>query len=368
MGSAIRHLLSSIKRVDQEYSLIQQNDRILCPIVSSCPDVSLFECLAKYRYLSKKEYTLIPLFIDDGYKKDFASLLAYLINDGVDLLVYDASFIKPSLEAYKTQGRKNLSSIYRRLIRNAMIDAAKEHHCNKIAVSSTYSEALESFFLHLFYHGSVSTFLPKSALNGKGISFIRPFYYAEEEQLTAFIKEQEYPFSSFDSFSQENVLVKEMIASFPLTIQKNLARLLKEESEGLLPSLEKEYEIFGTPYSVRPLHLDEGLYPLFETKIPHKENQEAYVLIKDNHPASWIFFHPYLNHYLEIDFLKGKEEDKLLLLSKIISLKSEEIHPLNVILLNQKENFALKAGFQKKYEIAYRKEKWSLRIKEKVPN
>lgn len=368
MGSAIRHLLSSMKRVDQEYSLIHQNDRILCPIVSICPDVALFECLDKYHYLSKKSYTLVPLFIDDGYKKDSAALFAYLKKNGEEVLVYDASFIKPSLEAYKAQDRKNLSSIYRRLIRNTMIDAAKEYHCNKIAVSSTYSEALESFFLHLFYHGSISTFLPKSALKGKDISFIRPFYYAEEEQLTAFIKEQEYAFSSIDQFYQDNALVKEMIASFPPSIQKNLMRLLKEKNEVLLPSLEKDYEISGTTYSVRPLPLDEGFYPLLEAKLPHKENQEAYVLVKDNHPIAWIFVHPYLNHYLEIDFLKGKEEDKLLLLSKIIALKSEEIHPLNVILLNQKESFALKAGFQKKYEIAFKKEKWCLRIKEKVSN
>lgn len=366
MGSAIRHLLSSIKRVDQEYSLIHQNDRILCPIVSSCPDIALFECLAKYHYLSKKSYTLIPLFIDDGYKKDSAPLFAYLKKNGEEVLTYDASFIKPSLEAYEAQERKNLSSIYRRLIRNAMIDAAQEHHCNKVAVSSTYSAALESFFLHIFYHGSVSTFLPKSALKGKDISFIRPFYYAEDEQLEAFIKEQDYPFSSIDPFPQENALVKGMIASFPLSIQKNLMRLLKEKNEVTLPSLEKEYEIDGTSCSVRPLHLDEGFYPLLGTKIPHKENQEAYVLLKDEDPAAWIFFHPYLNHYLEIDFLKGKEEDKLLLLNKIIALESEEIHPLNVILLNQKEGFAKKAGFQKKYEIAYKKEKWCLRIKEKV--
>ena len=368
MGSAIRHLLSSLKRVDQEYSLIHQNDRILCPVVSSCPDVALFECLVKYHYLSKKSYTLIPLFIDDGYKKDSVPIFAYLKKNGEEILTYDASFIKPSLIAYEAQDRKNLSSIYRRLIRNAMIDAAQEYHCNKIAVSSTYSAALESFFLHLLYHGSISTFLPKSALKGKDISFIRPFYYAEDEQLMAFIKEQDYPFSSIDPFSQENTLVKETIASFSPSIQKNLMRLLKEKNEVLLPSLEKEYEISGASCSARPLHLDEGFYPLLERKIPHKENQEAYALVKGKRPIAWIFFHPYLNHYLEIDFLKGKEEDKLLLLNKIIALKNEEIHPLNVILLNQKENFAIKAGFQKKYEIAYKKEKWCLRIKEKVSN
>lgn len=362
MGNSIRHLLSSLKKVDQEHSLIRSGDRICCPILSRYADLALLEALSKYRFLSKKSYELVVILIDDGYEADLSSISGYLKQSGVESKEYDASFIKPSLETYERQGRKNLSSIYRRLVRNAMIDVAKENHCNKIAVSSSYSEALESLFLHLFYQRSVSTFLPNSELKGMGISIIRPFYYVEDDRLESFAKEKGYPFKESRPFPKDNSVVKEMLISLPLEAKKNLSRLLKEEGEASLPSLYKDYEIVGTPYSVRRLHVEEEIYPLFKGDIVHKESQEGYALIKKNKANAWLFLSRRLNHYLEISYLKGKEEDKLLLLNKVIALKSEEIHPLNVILLNQNASFSLKAGFQKKYEIAYKKEKWCLRI------
>ena len=67
--------------------------------------------------------------------------------------------------------------------RGMLHNMAKENGCNKIALGHHFDDAVETFFLNLFYGGKLGCFSPKSYLSRKDLTLIRPMIFCEEAQL-----------------------------------------------------------------------------------------------------------------------------------------------------------------------------------------
>ena len=78
---------------------------------------------------------------------------------------------------------KNPCSMCAKMRRGALHNALREHGVTKIALGHHFDDAVETFFLSLFYEGRLSCFQPVTYLDRTGITQIRPLLYCGEGML-----------------------------------------------------------------------------------------------------------------------------------------------------------------------------------------
>ncbi len=76
---------------------------------------------------------------------------------------------------------KNPCSMCAKMRRGALHNALKERGITKIALGHHFDDAVETFFLSLFYEGRLSCFQPVTYLDRTGITQIRPLLYCGEK-------------------------------------------------------------------------------------------------------------------------------------------------------------------------------------------
>ena len=75
---------------------------------------------------------------------------------------------------------KNPCSMCAKMRRGALHNALREHGITKIALGHHFDDAVETFFLSLFYEGRLSCFHPVTYLDRMDITQIRPLLYVSE--------------------------------------------------------------------------------------------------------------------------------------------------------------------------------------------
>ena len=78
---------------------------------------------------------------------------------------------------------ENPCSLCAKLRKGALMDAAKELGCNKVALAHHYDDVVETFFMKLFYEGNIGCFSPVTYLSRKDITQIRPLIFAPEWEI-----------------------------------------------------------------------------------------------------------------------------------------------------------------------------------------
>lgn len=78
---------------------------------------------------------------------------------------------------------KNPCSMCAKMRRGAIHNAMKDLRLNKIALGHHFDDAVETFFLSLFYEGRLSCFQPVTWLDRTGITQIRPLLYCQEADI-----------------------------------------------------------------------------------------------------------------------------------------------------------------------------------------
>ena len=77
--------------------------------------------------------------------------------------------------------------------RGALHNALQERGITKIALGHHYDDAIETFFLSLFYEGRISCFQPVTYLDRTGITQIRPLLYCGESLIRSAAARAELP-------------------------------------------------------------------------------------------------------------------------------------------------------------------------------
>ena len=77
----------------------------------------------------------------------------------------------------------NPCSLCANMRRGALHDAAKAAGCNKLALGHNNDDVIETFIMNLFNEGRIGCFSPKTHLDRKDITVIRPLVLAPESQV-----------------------------------------------------------------------------------------------------------------------------------------------------------------------------------------
>ena len=153
-----KEYLSRIIRAVVEFQLIEDNDKILIGLSGGKDSLFMAYALTELKNTLKKNFTLGAITINPMFTKDF------------------------SCEAMQKFCDK-LNMPYHIHEVNIAETIANQHGYNKIAYAHNHDDAVETFFMNLFYSGQLKTFMPSTYLSRSDVTVIRPLLYFREEEI-----------------------------------------------------------------------------------------------------------------------------------------------------------------------------------------
>lgn len=182
----IERLLSRTRKAVEEYSMIEDGDKIAVGVSGGKDSLALLCALTKLKRVLGIDYTVVAITIDMGLDGMDFSKIADLCQD----LDVEYHIIKTQIYEiiFKVREEKSPCSLCSRMRRGALHDACKELGCNKLALGHHYDDVVETFMLNLFFEGRIGAFRPVTYLSRKDLTMIRPLIYAPEKEIKSFAK------------------------------------------------------------------------------------------------------------------------------------------------------------------------------------
>ena len=225
----MKRLLSYTRRAIDDYSMIEEGDKIAVGVSAGKDSLTLLCAMAYLRRFYPKKFELIAITIDMGFEggMDFTPIKDLCEKLDVPYHIIPTQISKIIFDVRK---ESNPCSLCAKMRRGALHNAAKELGCTSVALGHHFDDVVETFMLNLFFEGRLGCFSPVTYLSRVGIKLIRPMIYMPEKDVKEFTNKNELP-----------------VITSPCPADKTTER---ESMKQLLHSLEREnkglrYRIFG---------------------------------------------------------------------------------------------------------------------------
>ena len=184
----MQKIMGYVRRAVQEFGLIDKGDKIAVGISGGKDSLVLLSALAGMRRFEAFSYDIVAVTIDPGFNgvPNNYDAVARLC----DRLQVPFSLVHTQIGEIVFDIRKepNPCSLCANMRRGALHDAAKAAGCNKLALGHHYDDVIETFMMNLTKEGRIGCFSPKTHLDRKDITVIRPLVFAPESQVSAACK------------------------------------------------------------------------------------------------------------------------------------------------------------------------------------
>lgn len=187
----IQRILGQVRRVIQDYDMIQDGDKIAIGVSGGKDSMTLLTAMRQLKDFYPKKFELEAISLTMGIgNTDFTPVERYCSRIGVNYTVEETQIGKIIFEIRQ---EKNPCSMCANLRRGVLHNIAKKLGCNKVALGHHRDDAIETLLLSTFYEGRIHTFSPVTYLNKKDLYLIRPLIYTEEKQIKALVKSEDLP-------------------------------------------------------------------------------------------------------------------------------------------------------------------------------
>lgn len=184
----MQKIMGYVRRAVQEFDLIEKGDKIAVGISGGKDSLVLLSALAGMRRFEAFDYDIVAVTIDPGFNgtQNNYDAVARLC----DRLQVPFSLVHTQIGEIVFDIRKepNPCSLCANMRRGALHDAAKAAGCNKLALGHHNDDVIETFMMNLTKEGRIGCFSPKTHLDRKDITVIRPLVFAPESQVSAACK------------------------------------------------------------------------------------------------------------------------------------------------------------------------------------
>lgn len=243
-------ILSHVRRCVEDYDMIHAGDRIAVGVSGGKDSLILLAAMARLREFYPEPFTVEAITLDLGIPgMDFSPVAEWC--ESLDV-PYTVIHTQINDIIFNIRKEKNPCSMCAKMRRGALNNAILERDIHKIALGHHFDDAVETFFLSLFYEGRLSCFQPVTELDRSGVTQIRPMLYCRENLVAHAAQRLELP------------VVKNLCPADGYTRRQEVKELVYELS-GRYPRL-KDY-VFGAmqrlplpawePVQRRPLPPDE---------------------------------------------------------------------------------------------------------------
>ena len=184
-------ILSYLRRCVEDYDMIRPGDKIAVGVSGGKDSLVLLYAMAKLREFYPAPFELRAITVhpgatgmDFGQVEDLCGELGvpyHLIRTEIFHIIFDL------------RQEKNPCSMCAKMRRGAMHNALQELGIHKVALGHHRDDAVETFFLSLFYEGRLSCFQPVTYLDRTDITQIRPLLYCGEGMVCGAAKRHDLP-------------------------------------------------------------------------------------------------------------------------------------------------------------------------------
>ena len=187
----MKKILGPLRRGVEKYEMIKPGDHIAVGLSGGKDSTALLVAMKRFQYFSPVPFELEGITLDMGFGgMDFSPLIDLCASLDIPYTIKKTS-IGPIV--FEERKEKNPCSLCARMKRGALHDLAIERGCRSIALGHHSDDAIETFFLSLFYEGRVNTFSPVTYLDRKNITLIRPMIFVKERDIISYFKMNELP-------------------------------------------------------------------------------------------------------------------------------------------------------------------------------
>ena len=173
----MQKLMGLVRRCVDDYHMIETGDKIAVGVSGGKDSLVLLQLLAGLREYFSHPFELEAITIDMGLGMDYSAIEQMCRQMQVPYTIIKTE-IGPIIFDYRKE--KNPCSMCAKMRRGALHNALKERGISKIALGHHFDDAVETFFLSLFYEGRLSCFQPVTYLDRTDITQIRPLLYCGE--------------------------------------------------------------------------------------------------------------------------------------------------------------------------------------------
>ncbi|CAK7075590.1 MAG: tRNA-cytidine(32) 2-sulfurtransferase [Eubacterium sp.] len=177
----MKKILGPLRRAVEKYEMIRPGDRIAVGLSGGKDSTALLVAMKRFQYFSPVPFELEGITLDMGFGgMDFEPLVQLCAELDIPYTIKKTQ-IGPIV--FEARQEKNPCALCARMKRGALHDLSIERGCRKIALGHHADDAIETFFLSLFYEGRVNTFSPVTYLDRKDITLIRPLIFVKEKDI-----------------------------------------------------------------------------------------------------------------------------------------------------------------------------------------
>ncbi|API86885.1 tRNA 2-thiocytidine(32) synthetase TtcA [Francisella uliginis] len=209
-----KQILRKTAQAINQYNMIEDGDKIMVCLSGGKDSYCLLEILLLLQQKAPIKFDIIAVNLDQkqpGFPEDV--LPNYLKSKEVDFHIIERdtySVVKKVIPEGKTT-----CGLCSRMRRGILYDFAEENGITKIALGHHRDDIIETFFLNIFYNGTIKAMPPKLLSDDKRNIVIRPLAFVSEKETFQYSELKNFPIIPCNLCgSQDNlqrVFIKDML-------------------------------------------------------------------------------------------------------------------------------------------------------------
>ena len=256
-----KRLLRQCGQAITQFNMIEAGDKVMVCLSGGKDSYSMLELLLLLRQRAPIDFELVAVNLDQkqpGFPEEV--LPAYLRSKGVPFHIETQdtySIVRRVIPEGKT-----MCSLCSRLRRGILYRVASEVGATKIALGHHRDDILGTFFLNLFYGGTLKAMPPKLVSDDGQHIVIRPLAYVDEADLARYAELKEFPI-------------------IPCNLCGSQVNLKRQEVKRMLVEWQKRYpgrveNTFNALSRVVPSHLmDSRAYDFAQLRVTGRSNVDG---------------------------------------------------------------------------------------------
>lgn len=193
MAKYYQRLCGLVRKAITEYGLIHDGDRVAVGVSGGKDSVILTLALADLKKYIGIDFDVVGVTVDPRFfskTTDYSRIARLFESRGIE---YHTEITDIGPVVFDIRKEDSPCSLCSRMRRGALLKAARQYGCNRLALGHHFDDAIETFYMNLWNEGRIGTFSPDIFMEDNGMHVIRPMCLATENEVLRAVKETGAP-------------------------------------------------------------------------------------------------------------------------------------------------------------------------------